>query len=300
MSTLSGKRPSETFPFLLQINGGVGAALQPVLDGSGNVSALSVGADSVRILGNNTDAALYLRHTNPTGVALRIEDDAGNPMVRVFNTGSSVFNSVSSTFISSDLVSALSMNCNDGEDSTITLTGSNGHVTAAQFIGGGASLTGLNATNLSSGTVSDTRLSSNIPRKNAPNTFTDTIACQGIFSSAGTFEFQDQDNSAYIQGGSGAITIFTMGSNIVSDSSGLDISSIHWGVNVGGDASFASLNVGGAGALASLDISSGAIVMDNSTLTVTTMLLLPGLPTSDPAFAGQVWNDGGTLKISAG
>lgn len=30
------------------------------------------------------------------------------------------------------------------------------------------------------------------------------------------------------------------------------------------------------------------------------MLMLQDLPTTDPANAGQVWNDSGTLKVSAG
>jgi hypothetical protein len=30
------------------------------------------------------------------------------------------------------------------------------------------------------------------------------------------------------------------------------------------------------------------------------ILSIPNLPTSDPAAAGRLWNDGGTLKVSAG
>src|SRR5690606_35016718 len=39
--------------------------------------------------------------------------------------------------------------------------------------GNGSGLTNLNASNLSSGTVPDARLSSNVPLLNAPNVFTD-------------------------------------------------------------------------------------------------------------------------------
>lgn len=35
-------------------------------------------------------------------------------------------------------------------------------------------------------------------------------------------------------------------------------------------------------------------------LTATGTVILSGLPTSDPAVAGQLWNDTGTLKVSAG
>lgn len=38
----------------------------------------------------------------------------------------------------------------------------------------------------------------------------------------------------------------------------------------------------------------------NESLTVTGNATLTGLPTSDPAVAGRLWNDAGTVKISAG
>lgn len=34
--------------------------------------------------------------------------------------------------------------------------------------------------------------------------------------------------------------------------------------------------------------------------TITNLLVLPELPTSDPAMAGALWSDGGTVKVSAG
>lgn len=55
------------------------------------------------------------------------------------------------------------------EDQTV-----NGEVAATSFSGNGSGLTSLNATELSSGTVADARLSSNVPLKNAANTFTQT------------------------------------------------------------------------------------------------------------------------------
>jgi Ethanolamine utilization protein EutJ (predicted chaperonin) len=39
---------------------------------------------------------------------------------------------------------------------------------------------------------------------------------------------------------------------------------------------------------------------DSSTQIKTIKVLMPNLPTSDPSVAGQLWNDSGTLKISAG
>jgi hypothetical protein len=39
---------------------------------------------------------------------------------------------------------------------------------------------------------------------------------------------------------------------------------------------------------------SGAVSLTNASISMT------ALPTSDPAVAGRLWNDGGTLKVSAG
>lgn len=35
-------------------------------------------------------------------------------------------------------------------------------------------------------------------------------------------------------------------------------------------------------------------------LTVADVVIFSGLPTADPVVAGQLWNDAGTLKVSAG
>lgn len=58
-----------------------------------------------------------------------------------------------------------------------------GTVNATSFTGSGASLTSLNATNLSSGTVADARLSSNIPRLNASNAFTGALTATSFIGS---------------------------------------------------------------------------------------------------------------------
>jgi hypothetical protein len=49
-------------------------------------------------------------------------------------------------------------------------------ITAAGFAGNGSGLTNLNASNIASGTLADARLSGNIPRLNAPNTWTELNA----------------------------------------------------------------------------------------------------------------------------
>ena len=63
----------------------------------------------------------------------------------------------------------------------------NGTVTATSFSGDGANLTGLNlnnlnATNITAGTLADARLSSNIPKLNATNTFGTNQTIQGTLS----------------------------------------------------------------------------------------------------------------------
>lgn len=60
------------------------------------------------------------------------------------------------------------------EDQTV-----NGELVASSFAGNGSGLTSLNATELSSGTVADARLSTNVPLKNAANTFTQAQTVTG-------------------------------------------------------------------------------------------------------------------------
>src|SRR5207237_1902767 len=65
-----------------------------------------------------------------------------------------------------------------------TFTGTNTFNNAAHsFTGDGSGLTSLNASNVSSGTLSDSRLSSNVPLKNDANTFTNTNTFQATSSS---------------------------------------------------------------------------------------------------------------------
>lgn len=54
-------------------------------------------------------------------------------------------------------------------------------------------------------------------------------------------------------------------------------------------------DVGGVGEGTKLEINDPA-----ATVTITKQLILPNLPTSNPAVAGALWNDSGTVKISAG
>ena len=57
-----------------------------------------------------------------------------------------------------------------------------------------------------------------------------------------------------------------------------------------------------------VDSTSGAVTVDATFGTSTTItnltasgtVIFSGLPTADPVVAGQLWNDAGTLKVSAG
>jgi len=62
-----------------------------------------------------------------------------------------------------------------------------------------------------------------------------------------------------------------------------------------GDIVFKSDN-GSGGTTAYITLDGG----DVSTIVSTIKVMMPNLPTSDPSTAGQLWNDSGTLKISAG
>lgn len=66
----------------------------------------------------------------------------------------------------------------------ISSTGLNisGAATATSFSGSGASLTSLNANNVSSGTLADGRLSANVAMRNATNTFSSEQTINGILS----------------------------------------------------------------------------------------------------------------------
>lgn len=116
---------------------------------------------------------------------------------------------------------------NDGSDTTLTITNTgagdanlvvDGVVSASDFSGGGAGLTGLSATNIASGTLEDERLSSNIARLDESQTFSGlTSFSSGLTlgntatTAAGTLrwtgaDFEGYDGSEWVSltgGGSG-------------------------------------------------------------------------------------------------
>jgi hypothetical protein len=64
--------------------------------------------------------------------------------------------------------------------------------------------------------------------------------------------------------------------------------------NVTGNVSGAAAG-GASGAIAATTLSaSGVTSLANASIS------MPALPTADPTVAGRLWNDGGTVKVSAG
>jgi hypothetical protein len=54
------------------------------------------------------------------------------------------------------------------------------------------------------------------------------------------------------------------------------------------------------GNLTAFDITAAQDASVGRNLTVTALVVFSGIPTADPASPGQVWNDSGILKVSAG
>jgi hypothetical protein len=72
-----------------------------------------------------------------------------------------------------------------GTNLTVKGNGSfGGNITAANFVGNGAGLTNINATNLQ-GRIADTQLSANVALRNAPNTFSSTSTFSGTVNVSG-------------------------------------------------------------------------------------------------------------------
>ncbi len=89
---------------------------------------------------------------------------------------------------------------------------------ANTFFGNGFQLTGLSASNLASGTLADARLSSNVPLKNAANTFTAlNIFSSPVLLSNGSslvpaLSFLNDPNTGLFKEGSGVLGFTTNGS----------------------------------------------------------------------------------------
>ena len=141
-------------------NSGYGRAAQ--IDAANGDIAFNAGGGV--LLGNSQyapTAALDVRPNGSAYVFAAYGDTAGsNLLVSVSTAGRAAFaNTITETYGIAAATGAFS-----------------GAVTAASFSGAGSGITGLNASNLASGTVADARLSANVPLLNANQTFTGATA----------------------------------------------------------------------------------------------------------------------------
>ncbi len=112
-----------------------------------------------------------------------------------------------------------------------------GTITGSFFQGNGSLLTGLNATNISNGTLADARLSSNVALRNANQTFSGNNALTGANTFTGTTTFSNQVGIGASPYGGGpkllvAATTANAGdntANFTAPAIGGNVSHIHYG-----------------------------------------------------------------------
>ncbi|MCR9292015.1 MAG: hypothetical protein NXI32_04800, partial [bacterium] len=97
----------------------------------------------------------------------------------------------------------------------------------------------------------------------------------------------DSDPKSYVIHGTGGSGTDVAGAN-VSLAGGIGTGSAD-----GGSLNFRTAAAGSSGATANT-------LTTHMTINSDGLILLPTIPTSDPAVAGALWSDSGTLKISAG
>ncbi|MFA8451762.1 MAG: tail fiber domain-containing protein [Bacteroidales bacterium] len=183
---------NNNFSVLQNITDGLAVGGTTVIDASRNFTGGS-GTFSGQIISSSNLGIRYNRsgfHSWQTGID---------------SQGWYVFNSTQNEYaITAQEDGAVGLRYNGSEKLATTNTGIDvtGAVTATSFSGSGASLTSLNATNISSGTLADARLSSNVALTNTAERFTDTLQVDGrlfIGTSAGAF--------AYIEANTGELEI---------------------------------------------------------------------------------------------
>ena len=144
-------------------------------------------------------------------------------------------------------------------------------LSASFFSGNGSALTNVNA--LTSGQAATVAVTSAIDDANYFVSFVDTVT--GNLSSKVNSGLRVNPSEPALQ--------------LVSDTARLTL---------GADS---DLKIYHNGTDAYIDTITGGIRFQNSAIPAAdTVIVLDGIPTSDPVNAGQLWNDAGTLKISAG
>ena len=99
MSNLGPQQQNQTYPGLLQVDGGISSTLKPVQDGDGNFSALWLSSQEAQVGGVNSTSILQI----PGGITTSLQtvkDGNGNPTgLSLSSSGASV--TTSSTFVPS-------------------------------------------------------------------------------------------------------------------------------------------------------------------------------------------------------
>lgn len=86
MSSLAGQRPSDSYGFLLQVDGGVTSSPKTVQDGSGNDTPLQLSSLAVTANALQTDIHGNLKCSNASGVLANIATDGFGYMPTVSGT----------------------------------------------------------------------------------------------------------------------------------------------------------------------------------------------------------------------
>jgi len=249
------------------------------IDDNATSTAITIDSSEQVGIGTATPSHLLDIESSSSAVALRVHStsgiDSSNPKVRVEGITTGIFENVGGaaggTKISQDGGSSLLFKSNND----IVVSGS---LTSATAIGVGTSSPSedLHVKETSTGISSSPK-----------------VLIEGTGGSL--------SNSAILELNAGGSTgALTMGSSAISasvtfsqGSSGININDLTNGIVLYTAGSVGTPDV-------KVDTSGNVNMANNLTVEGGTVKLTGSLPTSDPSVAGQLWNDSGTLKISAG
>ena len=145
---------------------------------------VAVGGQSTIVADSNNDTLTFAAGSNVT-----ITTNASTDTV-----------TINSSFTETDTLDSVTDRGNTTTNSiTVGDATINGNVQATSFIGSGASLTGINASNITTGTLADARLSSNVALKNINNNFSTGQTINGILAVDDAITINTVSNAYAIQ-----------------------------------------------------------------------------------------------------
>ena len=272
------------------------------IDDNASTTAITITSGEQVGIGTVNPAHLLDIESSANTVALRVHStslsDSSNPEIRVEGITTGIFENIGGplggTKISQDGGSSLLFKSNNdiavtGRFTTFTSTGIDDNATSTAITIDSSERVGFNATSPA--------VEVHIRDQNYGTLSSSTpvlrIDSNSVLASNSKIE---------LKAGSGTASIFRY-----SDGSDnyLAIEETGTGGTSGIRINDADLGVGlfTAGSSSSPDFkvdTSGDVTVANNMTVAGAVVKLTGLPTSDPASAGQLWNDSGTLKISAG